>query len=268
MPTAKSNQWALVTGASSGIGEAFAYRFAREGRSVILVARSKEKLHTLAKVIQERYHVQTLVIASDLSQTGAPQDVYDFVKSNAIEVDCLINNAGFGAVTEVMEIDLKRQLEMIDLNVKSLVALSYLFLKEMKKNQRGCIMNVSSTASFQSMPYFTTYAATKAFVTSFTEGLWYECRGTGVRIVNLCPGRTKTNFGAAAGQPKNIKDSRPTQTAEEVAEYGWRAFMSADWATVITNPVDGFMCWFARFLPRKISVVLIGGMAQRMGYRQ
>ena len=193
-----TNAWALVTGASSGIGEAFAKRFAADGWNVILTARSAPTLETLARSLTAQHAVRTLVIPADLAEESACLRIYQTVREADIHVDCLVNNAGFGAVGPFERIPLASQLDMVDVNVKSLLALTHLFLPGMKERRHGIILNVSSTASFQPIPFLNTYSATKAFVTSFSESLWAECLGTGVRVLNICPGKTRTNFAVRA----------------------------------------------------------------------
>ncbi|MBI4387729.1 MAG: SDR family oxidoreductase [Candidatus Omnitrophica bacterium] len=259
-------RWALVTGASSGIGEAFARRFAKDGWNVVLVARSVDKLNNLARVLTAEHSIQTLVIGADLRLPTACRQIYDKVSASGICIDSLINNAGFGAVGTFVGIDLDRQLEMIDVNVRALAELTYFFLPLMIERKHGWVINVSSTASFQPIPYFAMYSATKAFVTSFSEALWAECRDAGVTVLNLCPGRTKTNFGVFANQKSNPNDLRPVQTAEEVVDLAFQA-MSKRKPTVVTNLFDNFLRFFERIITRKAVVLISGKLAKRMGYR-
>ncbi len=266
MNLSSQGKWALVTGASSGIGEVFAKRFAKEGWNVVLIARSLEKLNTLAQTFRDTYHIQALVIQADLSQAGSCAKVFREVQSKGIHVDSLVNNAGFGAVGAFLNIDCARQLEMIDLNVKALLYLTHLFLPAMVERKSGSVINVSSTASFQAVPNLATYSATKAFVTLFTEALWAEYRKTGVRIMNLCPGSTKTNFGRVAGKKEAVNDRRPIQTSEQVVESTFRA-MEQDEPTIVTNPFDNTLRFFERFLPRKWVILATGIAGKRMGYQ-
>ena len=259
-------QWALITGASSGIGKAFAKRFAKDGWNVVLVARSVDKLNQLAGTLREKHSIQTLVIGADLAKPNACREVHEKVNHANIQINALVNNAGFGAVGTFTEVDLYRQLEMVDVNVRALLELTHLFLPKMVEKGEGWVINVSSTASFQAMPYFATYAATKAFVTFFSEALWMECRKTGVKVINFCPGRTKTNFGVVAGKKSNVHDFRLSQTAEEVVDHAIRA-MSRNKPTVITNPLDRTLLWLERFCSRKFLVWIVEKLSKQMGYQ-
>ena len=266
---ADNNQrkWALVTGASSGIGEAFAKRFAREGWNLILVARSIDKLHLLSSMLRDIYPVKTMTIQADLRKADACKKIYEELRVERIEVGALVNNAGFGAVGSFVWIDRIRQLEMVDLNVKALLELTHLFLPAMIERKDGIVINVSSTASFQAIPYFATYSATKAFVTAFSEALWAECRQSGVRVMNLCPGSTKTNFGRVAGKNEDISDWRPVQTADEVVDGAFRA-LANNKPTIVTNVFDNTLRFFERLLPRKWIVLITQKVAKRMGYHE
>lgn len=266
MKTSVSLKWALVTGASSGIGEVFTKRFARENWNVILTARSDSKLNELAGELESAYGIETLVIAADLRVPTACREIFKRVSDSGIQLDCLVNNAGFGTVGDFSKIDVTRELEMVDVNVKAVLELTHLFLPQMFQKKQGTVINVSSTASFQPIPYLTTYSATKAFVTSLSEALWYECKQNGVHVLNFCPGRTKTNFARAAGQNPNPKDFRPSQTSEEVVEMAFKA-MKRKTMTLVTNPYDDFLRFFERFLPRKTVISIVGKLSKRMGYR-
>ncbi len=187
-------RYALVTGASSGIGEGFARVLAERRRNLVLVARSKEKLEALASEFRTRHGILAQAIDFDLSLPDAAAGLYQRLGARGLKIDLLVNNAGFGARGKFWELPAERQASMIRLNVNALVELTYLVLPDMIKERRGSIINVSSTASFQAVPYTTTYAATKAFVTSFSLGLAEELRPFGVTVVTLCPGGTDTNF--------------------------------------------------------------------------
>jgi uncharacterized protein len=185
--------YALITGASSGIGESFARALAARHHNLVLVARSKEKLESLAAELRDKQDILTEAVPVDLSLDGAATGLARIMDERKIEIDLLVNNAGFGAQGEFWKLALDRQLEMLRLNVSALVELTYRLLPGLIE-RRGALINVSSTASFQPVPYTTTYASTKAFVTSFSLGLAEELREYGVRVVTLCPGGTRTNF--------------------------------------------------------------------------
>lgn len=263
-----NRKWVLVTGASSGIGEAFARRFAREGWNVILVARSVDKLNELAEEFRRNHAVQTLVIGADLRVPTACRDIFEKVKGQGIFLDCLVNNAGFGTVGSFADIDLLRELEMVDVNVRAVLELTHHFLPQMIGRRKGTIINVSSTASFQPIPYLATYSATKAFVTSLSEALWGECRGTGVHVLNLCPGRTKTHFGKVAGQKIEGKnDFRPSQSPEAVVDMAFKALRKNN-PTLVTNPLDNSLRFLERFVTRKFAVSTAAKIAKWVGYHK
>jgi short-subunit dehydrogenase len=200
MPTA------LITGASSGLGEQFAYALARQKYHLALVARRRDRLETVAARARPAGAPQAEIIDLDLAAPGAAQALCDRLKAAQLEIDYLINNAGFGTAGRFAQLPLEREVEEIQLNVTALVALTRLLLPAMVTRHSGTIINVASTAAFQAVPYMSTYAATKAFVLNFTEGLAGELAGSGLRVMALCPGPVKTEFQAVA---KNEKGRMP-----------------------------------------------------------
>jgi short-subunit dehydrogenase len=195
--------YALVTGASSGIGECFVHELAARGRNVILVARSARKLEDMTRTLSSKRNVGMKPISLDLSEPGAAARLATTLRERGLAVDLLVNNAGFGARGRFWELPLDRQAAMVRLNIQAVVELTHLLLPPMVEARRGAIINVSSTAGFQAVPYTSMYGATKAFVTSFSEGLAEELRPFGIAVVTLCPGGTRTNFHIASnyGQP-------------------------------------------------------------------
>ena len=211
-------KWALVTGASAGIGWALAEQLAAEGANVVLTARRRERLEQLAASLRNRNNVRVEIIAADLAQASAPEEIFAFTQAQGIAVDLLVNNAGFGANGEFLKIPRARQLEMVQVNITAVVQLTHLFLPAMIERRSGDILIVSSSAAFQAVPYITTYAATKAFDLLFAEGLAEEMRPYGIRVCALCPGSTTTEFHQVAGQPDRTK--RGQEPAEKVARVG------------------------------------------------
>ena len=193
------SSYALVTGASSGIGECFAKELAARGHNLILVARSTEKLEEMSRNLSSEANVDVKPTSLDLSEPGAGARLVTTLRERGLAVDLLVNNAGFGARGRFWELSLDRQAAMVRLNVQAVVELTHLLLPPMVEARRGAIINVSSTASFQAVPYTSIYGATKAFVTSFSEGLAEELRPYGIAVVTLCPGGTRTNFHIASG---------------------------------------------------------------------
>jgi short-subunit dehydrogenase len=176
----------LITGASGGIGEEFARRLAGRGDDLLLVARSGEKLLALCDELGRAHGVRCQHVALDLTQGGARRRLFAEARSRGLEVATLVNNAGFGSMGDFASLDPARELNMIELNVAALVELTHLFLAPMRERGGGAIINVASTAAFQPVPYMATYAATKAFVLSFSEALWEENRARGIKVLALC----------------------------------------------------------------------------------
>ncbi len=199
----KNKKVALITGASTGIGKELAYIHAEHGGDLVVVARREDKLNDLKKELETKYNVSVAVIAKDLIHPTASEEVYNEVKRLGIEVDYLINNAGFGDLTKFHDSELQKNLNMINLNIAALTALTHHFLQDFVKRNNGKILNVSSTASLLPGPLQAVYFATKAYVTSFSNALVEELRDTRVTVSNLMPGATDTEFGIAAGMEKS-----------------------------------------------------------------
>ena len=199
-----NGQRALVTGASSGIGEVFARQLAERGANLVLAARSQDKLDALAQELQERFGTSVEVRACDLSEPGAGAALAARLAERDVRIDVLINAAGFGLFGQLHEADPARTSQQVRLNVDALTELTCALLPQMRARNRGAIVNVASTAAFQPVPYMAVYGATKAYVLSFTEALWAETRGTGVLVTALCPGATDTPFFDTASEHASI----------------------------------------------------------------
>ncbi len=244
---------ALITGASSGIGQAFAEELAVSGTNLILVARSQDKLDKLAKQLRETASINVEVIVQDLTEPQAGQKVYKQVQDQGLRVDCLINNAGFGDYGPFAERELSKQLEMIQLNVTVLVELTHLFLSPMQQQGQGSIINVASIAGFQALPYLSTYAATKAFVLSFTEALWAENKDKGINCLALCPGPTESNFFEVADFPQSFenKNNGSLTSAQTVVKDALKALENKQ-ANVVTGGItNNLIVNSSRFFPRE-----------------
>jgi len=244
----------LITGASSGIGEQLARLFAAEGSSLILVARSVDKLNTLAQELKTKHQIETRVIGKDLASTTAAQELFDEITTDGTQVDVLINNAGFGRMDLFDRIPLDVHESMLLLNVVTLTQLTRLFLPGMIERKSGRILNVGSTASFQPGPNSSAYFASKAYVLSFSEGIAEELRGTGVTVTCLCPGPTKTGFGedSQMGGTLLFKLAMPV---EPVARGGHNALRKGKtvYLAGIQNWIGAFSVRFMpRFLVRKL----------------
>jgi short-subunit dehydrogenase len=247
---------ALITGASSGIGEEFAKQLAAKKTDLILVARSRDKLEALASKLQQQYLINTEVIVQDLTEPAAGKTVFESIQQVGLTVDLLINNAGFGDYGDFSDRDLSKQLAMIQLNVMVLTELTGLFLPVMKQRGYGTIINLSSIAGFQPLPYMSVYAATKAFVLSFTEALWAENKDSGVRILAVCPGPTKSDFFNRADFPDSLPEIQKnlmTPTEDVVAD----ALKALDKkrSNIVTGGLPNqFIANLPRFLPRALLV--------------
>jgi hypothetical protein len=242
---------ALVTGASAGIGAAFARIFASHGYDVALTARRAERLESLAEEIRLRSGVETLTVAADLAEPGAPQAILDHLAAQGRVVDALVNNAGYGHAGALTSSDLATQLGMIDLNVRALVELTYLFWDKMLANKRGGVLNVASTAAFQPGPLMANYYASKAYVLSFSEALWEEARGTGVHVSCLCPGPTESKFRERAGTGKTrLAQVSKVMSAATVARQGYEGW-KRNKRVVVTGVNNKFIAGVGKYLPRE-----------------
>jgi uncharacterized protein len=250
-------KWALVTGASAGIGWALAEQLASAGAHLVLTARRVDRLQELAADLKAKYHIEVEIFAADLAQPGASQAIYAFTKSKGIEVSLLVNNAGFGAFGYIQEIPEERLLDMIQVNCAAVVQLTRLYIPEMVARRAGDIMIVSSVAAFQALPFNAVYAATKAFDLLFAEGIAEEVEKFGVRVSALCPGSTTTEFQKVAEQPDRI--FRVAETAEKVARVGLEG-LAAGKSSVISGRRNWWMVQAERLAPRRFVVRSAGKM--------
>lgn len=250
----------LITGASSGIGEAFARKLAALGRNVLLVSRSEEKLISLCNELGRTNSIRAQHVAMDLGLAESPKKLFDETSKRGLVIDMLVNNAGFGSFGDFTKLDLARELSMIDLNVKSLVELTYRFLVPMREQKQGTIINVASTAGFQPVPFMTTYAATKAFVLSFSEALWEENRQHGIHVMALCPGVTETNFFEAARSER--PPARVAQTPEEVVATALRGLRRKS-SHIVSGMTNFLMIEAERAVPRSLVVRAAGKMMRK-----
>jgi len=245
---------ALITGASSGIGLELAKVHASKGDDLVLVARNKTKLDELKSELESKYKITVYTIGKDLSSAIAAKEVYDETTKQKIEIDYLINNAGFGDFGMFVESDWNKELQMINLNITTLTQFTKLYLKEMVSRKSGKIMNVASTAAFQSGPMMAVYFATKAYVLSFSEAINNELSDKGVTVTTLCPGATESGFQEAAAMEESaLVKGKKLPTSKEVAAYGYKSMMSGK-----TIAIHGLMNWImanaVRFTPRALVV--------------
>jgi short-subunit dehydrogenase len=244
-------KWALVTGASAGIGVALARELARAGARLILTARRRERLEALAAELTAQ-GTEVRIVPADLTQRDAPQAIFDATAGSGLEVEILVNNAGLGQFGEFYSTDLPQELSQIQVNCESVVHLTRLFLPAMVQRGRGWVLVVSSVASFQPLPFLSTYAATKVFDRYFALGLAEEAAPLGVHVSALCPGPTESEFSAVAGADKlpgaEKMGGGKLQSAEEVARRGLEG-LAAGKRTVIPYFGGRFSAFMVRFLP-------------------
>jgi len=251
-----SGKWALVTGASAGIGVALAEELAAGGANLVLTARRKDRLEELAQKLTAAHRVKTEVFSADLADPHTPERIYSFTKDRGLEIDLLINNAGFGKYGEFHKIEKQRLLEMVQVNCSAVVHLTRLYLPDMAARKRGDILILASTASFQAVPYISTYAATKAFDLLFAEGLAEEMKPYGIRVCALCPGSTESEFHTVSGQEKF---KRRAESAEKVARTGLKAL--ADGKSYVISGLGNYLgAHGERLVPRRFVTKVAAGM--------
>jgi uncharacterized protein len=242
-------KWALITGASSGIGWALAEQLAAQGVNLVLTSRRAGRLEELAKILVSRHNVQTQIFPADLSRPETPGEILRFTEQNRLPIELLINNAGFGAYGEFRKVEAQRFLDMVQVNVASVVHLTHLFLPAMVERRSGYILIVASTAAFQPVPYISTYAATKGFDLLFAEGLAEEVRRYGVRVCALCPGSTVSEFNVVAGQPPRM--AGPQEPNEKVARVGLHALAEGK-PRIISGARNWLSVEAQRLAPRRL----------------
>lgn len=255
--------YALVTGASYGIGEEYAWQLAARGWSLILVARSQDRLAQLRTDLMNEYaDIDVLCVSSDLTAPGAAAELFQKTQAANLEIALLINNAGFGAFGEFSSIDRGRQRQMLDLNIAALVELTHLYLQPMVKHGAGGVINIASVAGFAPLPYSAVYAATKAFVVSFSQALYEEARQHGVQVMVVNPGSTETNFFQVAGESA-FANSSSMQTAEQVVKESLRAFDRGR-RSITTGSTNRLLVLAMGLIPRSLITVVVGKKMRQM----
>ncbi len=250
-------KWALVTGASAGIGVALAEQLAAAGANLILTARRADRLEALATRLRGEYGIEARSIAADLADSHVPPQLFSATEESGLAIDILINNAGFGYNGEFAKGDAACQRQMVDLNCAAVVHLTRLFLPRMIERRRGYVMIVASTAAYQPVAYLATYAATKVFDRFLAEALAHEVAEFGVKVSALCPGPTESEFNEVAGLRE--MPGRGRQSAEEVARVGLEGLIAGKpW--VIPYAAGKVMVFMQRVLPRQ----LVSGLAAKM----
>ena len=251
---------ALVTGASSGFGREIAKLFAHDGYNLILVAQREGELQEVAQQLETDAGCETLVLSKDLSQPNAAQELYEAVQQHGWPVHALVNDAGVGEHGLFVDTDLERELAMIQLNVTSLVALTKLFVRDMVSRGEGRVLQLASTVSFMPVPKMSVYAATKAFVLSFSEALSYELKDTGVTMTALCPGASDTEFFSRAdAEGANVTET-PLSDPAEVARDGYEAMMKGE-TRVVSGAMNKVQVYLSSIVPDSL---LNAGMSKLM----
>lgn len=256
------NKNALITGASGGIGSEFAHQLASKGANLVLVSRKETHLQDIAGDIREKLgsHISIEIIPQDLSLINAPQEIYNTLKSKNIHIDILINNAGFGHWGEFIEEPYQRTLDMNMVNVVAVSGLCHLFIPPMIEKGEGWIVNLSSTAAFQPVPYEANYAATKAYVMSLSLSLWQELKDKNIKVLTLCPGFTKTNFTKEANIPETVTKRFKFLPPHIVVKEALEALEKGEPLLVPKGHQDFVTQTMAKFIPLKTKLKITADM--------
>jgi len=250
---------ALITGASMGIGKELAKIFAADGRDLVLVARSEDKLRSLGQELEGEHGITAHVVPADLTDPSAPADIFASLEAKGLQLDYLVNNAGFGAQGAFATLPFQIQMDMLKVNVDAVVALTHLGLQGMLARKRGRILNIASVAGFQPGPDMTMYYATKAFVLMFSEGIAEEVKGSGVTVTVHCPGATATNFGETARNATSLYFRLGAASADKVARHAYRSMMRGK-----VVAIEGLMNWLTAFSVRFSPRVLVRKLTRWM----
>jgi short-subunit dehydrogenase len=254
------DRYALITGASSGIGYELAKLFAKDGKNLIIVSRNRDKLDQVKIEIENKYRIRVKILPKDLSDPKASVEIFSELEKEDIDVDILVNNAGFGVYGLFSETDFQEELEMIQLHISSLTHLTKLFLKKMLENKSGRILNVASLIGFLPVPLFSVYAASKAYVLHFSEALANELQGTGVSVTCLCPSPTDTLFNKR-GNVENSKSAKGMMIdAATAAEAGYKALKRGK-AITVPGIKGKPLVILTRIAPRNLLMKVMRAMA-------
>ncbi|BAY17922.1 short-chain dehydrogenase/reductase SDR [Anabaenopsis circularis NIES-21] len=259
---AESKKTALITGAASGIGYELACIFARNNYNLVLVDRNAVKLTEVSAKFQQELPIVVKEIVKDLAVSTAPEEIFRELQQANIQVNVLVNNAGFGTYGLFSDTNLNAELEMLQVNLVCLTHLTKLFLKDMIKQGEGKILNVASAAAFQPGPLMAVYFATKAYVLSFSEAIANELEGTGVSVTVLCPGTTASAFHERTGMADSkLVKRQKMMDAETVAQIGYDALMKGK-TLVIPGLMNKFLAKIVRFVPRKLVPKIVRSMQE------
>ena len=250
------DSYALVTGASSGMGYEYAKLFAKDGKDIVVLARSRDKLEGLKRDLEKAHGTKVMVLVKDLADPKAPQEVFSELEKAGINIDVLVNNAGFAVYGKFSDSDWQKEAEMLQVNTIALTQMTKLFLKKMMQNKSGRIMNISSIGGWGPMPWWSVYAATKAYVLSFTEAIAREVKGSGVSITCFCPAVTRTLFFKRSDSEKSIAYQHGflSMDAETAAKQGYRALAKGK-TCAIAGLQSSLIIWFGtRLMPRDLAI--------------
>jgi uncharacterized protein len=251
------SKYVLITGASSGIGESLAKVFAENKYNLILTARREDKLINLQTRLEKDYGIKAVVILSDLSKVESAENLYQEIKNQNLEVEILVNNAGFGEYGDFVDLEMGKQQNMINVNIVSLMRLSHLFSTEMKERKSGKILNIASTAAFQPGPKMAVYFATKSFVLHFSQALSLELAKYNITVTAVCPGATQSEFAKNLDENNGLfKNTKNLPTSEQVADFAFKSLMNNKNIAIHTWKYF-MMCQLTRFLPKKLLAEII-----------
>jgi len=256
-------KYAIVTGASSGIGYELAKILAKDGKDIVVIARGRDRLEDLKKEIESKHGTKVKVLAKDLSNPKAPPEIFSELEKEKIAVDVLVNNAGYGVYGLFLETDLQKELAMVQVNAVSLIHLTKLFVKGMVRDKSGYILNSASLCAFLSTPMEAVYCASKSFVLHFSEALANELQGTGVSVTCLCVGLAETEFQKRAHMENCKATKRKMMDAATVAEAGYKALKKGK-LIEIPGMIYKFAPWFARLAPRKVVTGVVRSQHERV----
>ena len=257
------DSYALVTGASSGMGYEYAKLFAKDGKNIVVVARSGDKLEGLKRDVEKDHGTKVMVLVKDLSDPKAPQEVFSELEKAGINIDVLVNNAGFDVYGKFQDTDWRKEAEMLQVNIIALTQLTKLFLKKMLEKKSGKIMNISSMVGLVPAPWSSVYGGTKHYVLGFSNAIAHELKGTGVSVTCFCPGNTKTAFWERGGARDAKGNRRGTlaMDAASAARFGYRALKKRR-TTAVAGPVYSLMMFGIRFMPRRLACYVMDSSMQ------
>jgi short-subunit dehydrogenase len=250
----------LITGATGGIGYSLAKVFARENYNLVLAARNQEKLNQIKNKLEREHDIKVKTISIDLIKPTAANEIFEELTKDNIIVDILVNNAGYGDYGLFSEANWERQYNLVQLNIQALMHMTHLFMKPMLQRKKGKILNVASIAAFQPGAYWASYAASKAYVLSFTEALSEEYKNSGVTFFALCPGPTKTGFEEGANmEGSQLFEKMKVATADQVAEFGYKKLMQGR-VVAIHGMRNKFLVFASKFAPRALTRKVTAGL--------